>query len=371
MAMKILLCSDFHLGMKFAGYPEGVRERLVEARFQSLERAVHEAGERGADLLVVAGDLFDRVSMARRDVERAARTLAGFTGRLAAVLPGNHDIVSPDSELWRSFRDASGGSVLVLDEPRPYPLAHADIDACLYPGPCTLFHSKQNAVGWVKTAPRPPGSGLAIGVAHGSLEGISPDFEGDYYPMTRTELRDAGMQLWMIGHTHLRFPQAPGAHDRLFIPGTPEPDGFDCAHEGGAWLLEIGPAVEVSTQPVRTGALRFVDTEIAIRSKADLEAFERRFSTEEAGSLLVRARLSGRLPRELIAEIGQAGRRLTERLLHLDMRADAVREEITAEAIDAEFVEGSFPHALLRRLLAEGDLEALQIAHGLLEEARR
>jgi DNA repair exonuclease SbcCD nuclease subunit len=371
MALRIFLASDFHLGMKFAGYPDGARERLVEARFQSLERAVREAGERGADLFVVAGDLFDRVSMARRDVERAAKILAGFTGRLAAVLPGNHDFLSPDGEMWRSFRDACGGSVLVLDEPRPYPLGHADIDACLYPGPCTSKHSKQNAVGWVKSAPRPSGPGLAIGVAHGSLEGISPDFEGDYYPMTSAELRDAGMQLWLIGHTHVRFPRTPGTHDLLFIPGTPEPDGFDCAHEGGAWLLEIGPAGEASARPVRTGALRFIDTEIAIGSTADLEAFERTFSTAEAGSLLVRARLSGRLPRELIAEIGQVRQRLTERLLHLDLRDDAVREEITAEGIDAEFVEGSFPHALLRRLLDEGDLEALQIAHGLLEEARR
>ena len=100
---------------------------------------MREAGEQRAELLVVAGDLFDRVSsVARRDVERAARILAGFTGRLVAVLPGNHDFLSPDGELWRTFRDASGGSVLILEEPRPYPLSQYDLEACLYPGPCTI-----------------------------------------------------------------------------------------------------------------------------------------------------------------------------------------------------------------------------------------
>jgi hypothetical protein len=59
------------------------------------------------------------------------------------------------------------------------------------------------------------------------------------------------------------------------------------------------------------------------------------------------------------------------RLLHLDLRTDGLREEITAEAIDREFVEGSFPHALLRRLADAGDLEALEMARGLIEEARR
>jgi DNA repair protein SbcD/Mre11 len=370
VATKIFLCSDFHLGMTFAGYPDAVRERLVEARFQSLERVVREAGERAADLLVVAGDLFDRVLIARRDVERAARTLAGFPGRLAAVLPGNHDFLSTDGEPWRSFRDAAAGSVLVLDEPRPYPLAQYDIAACLYPGPCTSKHSKRDAVGWVTSAARVPGSGTAIGVAHGSLEGISPDFEGDYYPMSRAALGRAGMHLWLLGHTHLRYPQAPGRTDRIFIPGTPEPDGFDCAHEGGAWLLTVGED-GAAAEPVRTGALRFLEVQAAVRSPADLEALEKKLSGTGSGSLLVRARLSGRVSRGLLEEVERARQRLSGRLLHLDLRTEGLREEITAEAIDAEYAEGSFPHRLLTRLREAGDLEALEAAHGLLGEARR
>ncbi len=306
VATKIFLCSDFHLGMKFAGYPDAARERLVEARFQALERAVREAGERAADLFVVAGDLFDRVSVARRDVERAARTLAGFPGRLVAVLPGNHDFLSTDGEPWRTFRDASGHSVLLLEEPRPYPLAQYDIAACLYPGPCTSKLSKKNAIGWVRAAVRPPGCGTAIGVAHGSVEGISPDLQGEYFPMTRAELREAGMEAWLLGHTHLRFPQAPGSGERLFIPGTPEPDGFDCAHEGGAWLLTVGEDGSVSADPVRTGALRFLEVHADVRSPADLEALERKLSVPDAGSLLVRARLSGRVTRGLLEEVERA-----------------------------------------------------------------
>jgi len=369
--MKIFLCSDFHLGMTFAGYPDGVREKLVEARFQSLERAVREAGERRSDLLVVAGDLFDRISASRRDVERAARCLAGFSGRLAAVLPGNHDFLAPDDRVWRAFRDASGGSVLVLDEPRPFPVSDYDLDACLYPGPCTAKHSARNAIGWVKDAPRPPGLSRSIGVAHGSLEGVSPDFAGDYHPMTRAELRDAGVDLWLLGHTHARYPETPGGGDRIFFPGTPEPDGFDCPHEGSAWALELGDDGGVSAQPVRTGAFRFVDTAAEVRTPVDLEAFERRFAGPEAKAVLLRARLSGRAPRDLFAEIEQARGRLAARLLHLDLRTDGLREEITAAAIDSEFVEGSFPHSLLRSLLEAGDLESLEIAHGLLGEARR
>jgi len=88
--VKLFLTSDVHLGMKFAGYP-GVQERLVQARFDALKRCVDIANEETCDLFVVGGDLFDRVSVAKRDIQRAASILAEFQGRLVAVLPGNHD----------------------------------------------------------------------------------------------------------------------------------------------------------------------------------------------------------------------------------------------------------------------------------------
>ena len=112
----------------------------------------------------------------------------------------------------------------------------------------------------------------------------------------------------MADRPHARSaPPGPRDAGPLFFPGHSQPDGFDCAHEGRAWLLGIGPAGEASAEPARTGALRFIDTEMAIGSAADLEAFERTFSTAEAGSLLVRARLSGRAPRELIAGSARSG----------------------------------------------------------------
>jgi DNA repair exonuclease SbcCD nuclease subunit len=370
MALRILHTSDLHLGMKFAGYPDA-QTVLAEERFHCLERVVEEANARRCDLLVVAGDLFDRVSVAARDVLRAAETIRGFQGRLAAVLPGNHDFLSPGDELWPRFRDACAGSVLLLEEPTPYPLLHFDLDACLYPGPCTSKHSKSNAVGWVRGSPRPEGIGLHIGVAHGSLQGFSPDFSGEYYPMNLQELREACVDLWLMGHTHARYPETPGRTERIFFAGTPEPDGFDCAHEGWAWALEIGDDGEVNAEPVRTGRLRFVDESVRIEGAADLRAFETRYSGPGAGATLLRARLSGRAPRNVIEEVSRARERMAGTLLHADLGTEGLREEITPEAIDREFVEESFPHTLLRTLADAEDLEALEIAHELLGEARR
>ena len=127
------------------------------------------------------------------------------------MLPGNHDHRSPGQDpLWPVFREACGDRVLVLDGARPYPLAHYDLDACLYPGPCRSLHSAANAVGWVKAAGRHPDSRHHVGVAHGSLAGVSPDLDQSYYPMREAELVGAGLDLWVLGHTHLRYPERPG-----------------------------------------------------------------------------------------------------------------------------------------------------------------
>ena len=67
---------------------------------------------------------------------------------------------------------------------------------------------------------------IHIGIAHGSIEGVSPDFDQQYFPMTKRELNISGVDIWLMGHTHITWPKKPGKKDIVFNPGTPEPDGF-------------------------------------------------------------------------------------------------------------------------------------------------
>jgi DNA repair protein SbcD/Mre11 len=368
-AMRVCLTSDLHLGMKFAGYPS-IQSTLAEARFDCLKRIVTVASAEECDVVVIAGDLFERVGAARRDIQRAAETFEGFSGRLIAVMPGNHDYVAQGDPLWPVFKDSCPDAVLVLDQPRPYPLAHYDIDACLYPGPCSSKHAPANAIGWVRSAAKDAAVRHHIGIAHGSLEGFSPDMDGRYYPMTPEELLAAGVNLWLLGHTHVPFPTAPTSSDRIFCAGTPEPDGLDCKHEGGVWILDLDETHAVAARMVRTGAYRFRETEERIADAGDLERILSTYSDEESRRTVLRLRLEGRVSRETLAGIGPWATRLAQRVLHLDLRGDEVRERLTPELIDAEYPSGSFPHSLLTRLATDADLEGLEIAHELLRETR-
>jgi len=169
--LKIFLTADVHLGMKFAQYPE-VQKELSEARFETLKGLVERANAEGCGLFLVAGDLFDRVSVPKETIVRAAAILGEFQGELTAVLPGNHDFHATGSDsLWAEFGSRSGDRTLVLAEKRPYPLR--PLQPRRRPLPRALrgkaLGAKRSGMG-----SGAPGGAFHVGVAHGSLMGSPP-----------------------------------------------------------------------------------------------------------------------------------------------------------------------------------------------------
>lgn len=370
MALKILHTSDLHLGMKCAGYGDA-EERLREARFEVLGRLVALANEEQCDLLVVAGDLFNQVSMTKRDITRAAEALDGFQGGMVLVLPGNHDYITKGrSDLWDHFKDVAGDNTLLLEEERPCPLEQYGIDAVVYPAPCDRKHSAENRLGWIREEESDPGVAYHIGIAHGSLEGVSPDMGRSYFPMTKAELGECGLGLWLLGHTHIQYPEDPGKADTVFFASTPEPDGFDCRHDGRVWIIELDDGGNIEPRSFPVGQFRFVSREIEIASSEDLDRIKAEYSSGDHGAILLKLVLKGRIPKDDFRALPEFRRQLEDCVLYLRMDDGGLTEIITTADIDSEFPEGSFPHVLLSSLAGDGDGEALQLAYELLQEQR-
>ena len=381
--LKILASADWHLGMKFAGYP-GVQDKLAEARFLSLERLVDSANRADCALLLIAGDLFDRVSVGARDVKRTAALLNDFQGRLVAVLPGNHDFYSgKTSSLWSRFSEAAGDRILLLGEPRFYDLSHYDLDIALAAGPCDSKHSKSNAISWlrdsggVEEATKVQAEALRIGVAHGSVEGVSPDAQGVYFPMKQAELDQAPVDFWVIGHTHRQHPLdiegakfSRTAPPPVLIPGTPEPDGFDCSHGGTAWLIEA-EAGQIHIESLSTGTYRFIRTEYNLESIPQLQQLVKELEGTDQENTCLRLTLSGRLEEQQIFELRRHLEEAEKSFFYARIDDSGVLEKISEKTVEAEFTEGSFPYRLLKRLIANKDFEALQTAYVLLQEQKR
>jgi len=374
--IRLFHTADLHLGLKFTrgGYGPALRERLVARRLESLRGMITLAHERGCHVFVIAGDLFDTPLVAKGLVREAAAILARFEG-VVAVLPGNHDYAQEEDPLWPTFVDALGEGHHLLRRETPCDLREQGIPLVLFPGVCGSRHSRTNAVGWVPDALSSldlPDEVRRVGIAHGSLEGLSPDFGGDYFPMTKGELESSGLDLWLLGHTHVRFPDRDRFEgERVLFPATPEPDGFDCRHAGHAWIIELDSDGAVRGESVRTGAHRFRTVVKTITSEADLEAVKAEFGTFSANEDLAKLILSGRLPGDLFEGRGEWLGAMEKSVLYLESDLSGLHREIRASDIGREFTIGSFPHRLLGGLAGSGDdADALQLAWDLVKEAR-
>jgi exonuclease SbcD len=321
---------------------------------------------------VVGGDLFDRVSVVKNDIQRAADILGDFQGRLVAVLPGNHDFITqrPDG-LWAIFKGFADNNVLVLESSRPYPLKPYDLDSTLYAAPCHSKHSPENNIGWIREIEKDEEVRFHIGIAHGSLEGLSPDFNKDYYPMTESELVSCGLDLWLMGHTHIPYPAIPGSKSKVFYPGTPEPDGFDCDHEGKGLFIEIDEDKVVKANFVSTGAYRFVHEEAEISSWKDAEEILAKYSEPTHGNTLLKLKMKGRLPEEEYRKLSLIRDDLERKITLFQLDSTEVTIKITPDVIDREFTDQSFPYRLLKGLAETQDFEALQVAYEYIKEMQR
>jgi DNA repair exonuclease SbcCD nuclease subunit len=371
MSLKIFLTSDLHLGMKFAGYPPEIQSALSEARFSTLSRMVQRANERQCDLFVISGDLFEKVPATKRDILRAAQILEGFQGALLTVLPGNHDFITESpGDTWATFEENAGDNVLILKSKKIENLEHYELDVNLYPAPCNSKHSNENNIGWIKNEPKNENVLYHIGIAHGSLEGFSPDFDQRYFPMTTSELYSCGLDLWLMGHTHSQYPENPGSRDLIFYPSTPEPDGFDCKHEGKAWILEIDENKNIKAESIVTGSFCFMDKELHLDYDSELETLFNNLLPMDRSKVLLKLKLKGRVSEGKYEKLKDINGMLPD-LFYLKNNYSEVTQEITIDSIDKEFTEKSFPHTLLTKLVKDdNNQEALQIAYELIKELK-
>jgi len=375
--VRLLHTGDLHIGMTYnsRNYPGHVRDTLVEARMRALAGLIDKANDNGCELVIITGDLFHRKNINKSIILKVSELLNRFSGSCIAVLPGNHDYYDEVGDLWKDFCENAPDSVLLLSELRPYELQNYGLDIVLYPAPCDTKHSHENRIGWIKELQKRPGALWHIGAAHGTVEGISPDLDGRYFPMTQGELEEASLDLWLLGHTHVPYPQLNYIENPPFIYcGTPEPDGFDCATRGQAWIVTLnGEKRTIACRAVRTGSFCFKKYSLTVNSLDELRRFAAELSQKyPEKNAVIKLTVSGILLEEEFVGRASVYEEIKSSVFYLEPPDDAgLKVDITPEIIRREFTEGSFPSKFLNRLSKEPeDKDALQIAYEMIRKVR-
>ncbi|HCS14537.1 MAG TPA: hypothetical protein DIV56_02290 [Lachnospiraceae bacterium] len=379
--IKIFVTGDNHFGKKYDRYPE-IRDRLVDNRFVCFEKMVEKAEQEGCDIFAVTGDLFDNCSSIRKsDVERVVRILAGFAGRVL-VLPGNHDYYTGEEKVWKDFDDAlrtCDNNIIRLDRFEPYPIKIAEETVVIYPAFCRSKHSRENNLGWIKEMSVPKSGQINVGMAHGAIEGVTPDMQKEYFLMTEPELQAIPMDVWLVGHTHIPYPGGLSEDEeiggyRIFNAGTHAQTDLHNNTRGYGFIISVdkqGDKAQVSAKKYQSGTIFFYDIAVRVSSAEgdSLEALlQEKLDPLEAESV-VRLTVTGSVVSEEYSRRRELYKKYCDRFLSWELQDDELHEEITLDRVREEFAESSFAAKLMEAL--QGDQTELQMAYELLQECSR
>lgn len=333
--MKFLHTADWQIGKPFAGVRDPHKRSLLQQeRIEAIKRLGRLAGEQGASLMVVAGDLFDSASADKATVAAACGAIGGI-GLPVYAIPGNHDHAGPGS-LWEQsfFRQQArelAPNLTVWLERAPVRLAEAVFL------PCPLVHRSEpgDPTGWLRDPTLYadlPAEWPRVVVAHGSTQdfgaqesGLEDEEEGSGGAAANRidlgRLSAGQIDYVALGDWHGVKQVGPAA----WYSGTPELDRFvkGSGHRPGCALLvearrgQVPVVTEIPTARLRWSTLEYRLVEDG--SLAGLEARLEELVGKRVQEDLLALDLEGALGLQATANLERILETLEARLLRLKL----------------------------------------------------
>ena len=217
--VKILHAADFHLDSAFVALSEEQAKKRRQESRETVERLVDYANDHGAQLMLLAGDLFDGDNVYSQTGEMLCAALGRFTGQVV-IAPGNHD----------SFHIKSAYARLALPE-NVHIFTGAEQERIAFPQyGCTVYgaaFTAEEAPAWQGFDVT--GEDVAIGLLHGDV-GMR---DSKYRPISVDSIAKSGLSYLALGHVHQCSDIQTVGKTAWAYPGCLEGRGFDELGEKG------------------------------------------------------------------------------------------------------------------------------------------
>ena len=270
--IKLIHAADLHLDAPFSALPpEQAAQRRGEQR-QLLFDLASLANREGAELVLLAGDLFDGADIHPETLEALAEALGSIRGRVF-IAPGNHDYWSARSPYataqWpENVRIFPGEALEAVDLPEL---------GCVIHGAAFRGESRTDRV--LKGVHVPEDGKLHIGLLHGE---VAP--ESRYCPIPLEDIGASGLDYLALGHIHAGSGLQKAGNTAWAYPGCTEGRGFDELGEKGALLVRVEKgAVEAEFRPLCRR--RYLVREVDVTDRDPAEALMAALPAEQSGDL--------------------------------------------------------------------------------------
>ena len=255
--------ADWQLGMTRYFLSPGSQGRYDQARLDAIGRIGRIAADEGCEFIVVCGDVFEHVQVARKTAAPALRAL-GALPLPVYLLPGNHDHLSSAgiyaSRWFGAYRPAN---VHVLDRPGLVEV-RPGVELLAAPWDGKRPPAAQIDRLAAKAPPSPPGA-VRIGVGHGGVDTQASKLTEDPISVAalETALAERRIDIVLLGDRHSLT--SVGETGRIWYSGTPEPTATREVEPGKLLIVDLaadGPP-DVKPRPVSTWT--FVEAEFTLR----------------------------------------------------------------------------------------------------------
>lgn len=259
--LKIVHAADLHAGRPSSRELDkekaSIRRREVET---SLHTIIDLVKQEEANILLIAGDLFEHLYTRPSWVKEAALLFASIPKTRVFISPGNHDPALRDS-LYRSIRWPE--NVTVFTEPEFGEAVLEDMGVAIYGYGWTGFSERERVVRRFRCPRQDLFSILLIhgdllagneisagqeeatgkgdyGVLAGKVDSPveNPRQSSEYLPILLEDLRKTQVDYVALGHIHAPMDFQVGK-TRVVYPGCPEPLDFGDRGRRGVYLITV------------------------------------------------------------------------------------------------------------------------------------
>ncbi len=244
--------ADWQLGMTRHYLSPGAQGRYDQARLEAIGAVGRVAQREGCEFIVVCGDVFEHVQVARKTALPALRAL-GALPLPVYLLPGNHDHLS-SAGIFAShwFGPQRPANVHVLDAPGPVEV-RPGVELLAAP-----WNGKQPPADQIdrlaaRAEPLGPGA-VRIAVGHGGVDTEASKMAEDPIEVAMLEaaLTERRIDFVALGDRHSRTQV--GTTRRIWYSGSPEPTATREVGPGQLLVVDLEPggAVEVTAHQIAT-----------------------------------------------------------------------------------------------------------------------
>lgn len=252
--IKILHTADIHFDTPFSGMTPKEALKSKEELKQVFEKIIKITLEKEVDILLIAGDIFDNLSVNRTTLYFIKSCFEIINKVHVFISPGNHDpfneksfyniVEWPDNvHIFKSSME-----MVILD----------DLDTVVWGAGFNVPHVKKSLLKDVKRA---EGYNNIL-VLHGEIANTQEGNE--YNPITEEEIGKSNVDYVALGHRH-KFSEIKKIENTYYCySGCPQGRGFDELEDKGVVFIELQNKF-LETRFIRTSIRNYYEKEVNIQ----------------------------------------------------------------------------------------------------------